>query len=209
MKIQLLILFTLKMTSLTAWAQDIDSSKIKERIERLVRDERVSDSLEAVFYSEPPSFNISFSRNQKNMPIPKGSMFYATDGQIELESTRLDSVRYEFSDLPDSVRFGLQFDSMKIETGFVRRRAYMNGGTLTFGYYDNILELRRKWEKAKNDKDFDDAYDIDPPYLMAVKDNKIIKAARKGKIRPIQFVIFVPRVYGDGMVFTFQSVRLK
>lgn len=107
------------------------------------------------------------------------------------------------------MKFGLQFDSIKIETGFIKRRRYKNGATLTFGYYDNVLELRKKWEKGKKDKDFDESYDIGPTYLTAVKDNEIIKAAKKGKIRPIEFIIFIPRVYGDGMVFTFQNVRLK
>lgn len=209
MKIPFLILFTLTLTSLTAWGQDIDSVKIKKRIERLARDKRVRDSLETVFYSESPFFKISFEHNQESVPIPKGSIFYATDGQIKFESRRLDSVRYEFSDLPDSVKFGLQFDSKQIETGFVKKRRYKNGATLTFGYYDNVLELRKKWEKGKKDRDFDESYDIGPTYLTAVKDNEIIKAAKKGKIRPIEFIIFVPRVYGDGMVLTFQYVRLK
>lgn len=209
MKIPFLILFALTLTSLTAWGQEIDSVKIKKRIERLARDKRVRDSLETVFYSESPFFKISFERNQENVPLPKGSIFYATDGKMKFESKRLDSVRYEFKELPDSVKFGLQFDSVKIETGFVKRRRYKNGATLTFGYYDNVLELRKKWEKGKKDEHFDESYDIGPTYLTAVKDNEIIKAAKKGKIRPIEFVIFIPRVYGDGMVLTFQNVRLK
>jgi hypothetical protein len=63
--------------------------------------------------------------------------------------------------------------------------------------------------KGKKDEDINELFEIGDPYLNAVMDKKIIKAAKKGKIRPIEFVSFSPRTFGDGVTHTYQNVRLK
>ena len=197
------------MTSSTIWAQTVDSLAIKKRLERQEKASRQRDSLETIFNATPQIFKIALELNHSKTSIPDNSKFYATDGQKTYDSKKSDSVIYRFDSLPDSVQFTLQVDSIKLTTGFIKKRKYEHGGTLTFGYYDNILELRKKWEKGKNDWEFDEWTDIRSPYLSAIKDKRIIKLAKKDKIRPIEFVVYVPRVYGDATVTTFQTIRPK
>jgi hypothetical protein len=197
------------VASLICCGQSADSVTIKKRLDRQIEAKKVHDSLEAIFYSIPPFFKITLEVNHEKATIPDNSKFYATDGRNIFEPKKSDIDQYEFGDLPDSVKFALAFDTIKIETGFIKEKFYKNGAGLRFGYFDNVLELKRQWDKRKKDEDFDEWIEIREPYLTAVKDKKIIAAAKKGKIRPIEFVAFAPRVYGDGVIHTFRNIRLK
>lgn len=207
MKIGFLITL-LTIASPTIFAQTADSVTIKKRLERQEKARRQRDSLETIFNATPPIFKIALELNHEKTAIPDNATFYATDGQRNYESKKSDLI-YQFDSLPDSVKFTLQFDSIKLTTGFIKRRKYEHGGSLTFGYYDNVLELRKKWEKNKNDWDFDEWTDIRSPYLTAIKDKRIIRLAKRNKIGPIEFIVYVPRVYGDATVTTFQTIRPK
>lgn len=204
-----LILVIQIFTSSEVFGQVPDSAKIKQRSERLLRDKVGRDSLQKIFYSEPPFFEVSLMVNQQRKQLGTDSKFYATDGQKIFESKSIDSTRFGFDSLPDSVRFGLMLDSLSIETGNIRKYRYENGAYLTFGVYDNLMELRAKWKKGRRDEDFDEWNETGSEYLTAVKDKKVVRAARHGRIAPIEFVVFRPRVYGDGMIITFQNIKLK
>lgn len=209
MKLLFLILFLLSVASWTTWGQTTDSVKLRKWNERSEKSKRHRDSLEAIFNSVPPFYKITLELNHERTTIPDDAKFYATNGEQPFEPRRKEDDKFMFDNLPDSVRFGLQFDSMKLETGFVKSKFYKNGGELRFGYYDNILELKQRWEKGKKDENFDEWTEIGDPYLAAIKNKKLIRAAKKGKIGPIEFVSMSPRTYGDGVTHTFQKVRLK
>ncbi|WKZ58845.1 MAG: hypothetical protein QY309_13310 [Cyclobacteriaceae bacterium] len=212
MKTRFLILFLLTLTSWTTQGQVTDSVKLKtwnKRIERSEKLKRHRDSLETIFNSVPPFYKITLELNHQQTTIPDGARFYATNGQQTYESKKTEDDKFMFDNLPDSVKFGLQFDSIKLETGFVKSKFFKNGAGLRFGYYDNILELKQKWDKGKKDEDFDEWTEIGDPYLTAIKDKKLIRAAKKGQIRPIEFVSVSPRTFGDGVIHTYQNVRLK
>jgi hypothetical protein len=189
-----------------------DSVKLRtwnKRIERSEKLKRDRDSLEAIFNSVPPFYKITLELNHQRTTIPDGARFYATNGQQTYESKKTEDDKFVFDSLPDSVKFGLLFDSIKLETDFIKRKFYKNGAALRFGYYDNVLELKQKWDKGKRDEDFDELTEIGEPYLGAVKDKKLIKAAKRRQIRPIEFVSVSPRTFGDGVIHTYQNVRLK
>lgn len=209
MKIGFLILFLLTVTSWTTWGQTTDSVKIKKWNERREKAGRQQDSLEIIFNSVPPFYKITLELNHVRTTIPDNAKFYATNGQHIFESRKTEDEKYVFEDLPDSVKFGLQFDSIKLETGFVKEKFYKYGARLRFGYYDNILELKQRWDTGKKDEDFDEWAEIGDPYLTALKDKKLIKAAKRRQIRPIEFISVSPRTFGDGVIHTYQNVRLK
>lgn len=189
-------------------AQTSDSLKLRQRNERLVEQKKRRDSLETVFYSTHDYFEISLELNHEKVSITDGTKFYATDGQKDYPSNRIDEGRYKFSDLPDSVKFGLEFDGIKLETGFIKMVFYKNGARLRFGHLDNILELKEKWEDGKHEDIFNNWTQTEP-YLDLINDRKLIKAARKKKIKAIEFVVFSPTVYGDGVKITFRTYRPK
>jgi hypothetical protein len=87
--------------------------------------------------------------NHEKTAIPDNAKFYATTGQKIYESRRTVDGKFEFDNLPDSVKFGLQFDSIKLESGFVKRNFYKYGAELRFGYYDNILKTPTEIEQRK------------------------------------------------------------
>ena len=201
------------MLTMISWticsAQSADSVTIKRRLERQAKAKHLDDSLSATFYSTPAYFKISFELDHKQTSIPDNAEFYATNGQANFKSRKTGQDTFEFDELPDSVKFVFEFDTIKLTTGFEKKKFYKNGAGLRFGYFDNVLELKKQWDKGKKDEDFDEWTDIRQPYLDIIKNKKIIKAAQKGKIRPIEFVAFSPRVYGDGVTHTFQNVKLK
>jgi len=209
MKIRFLILVLLTMISLTTTGQTSDSIRIKKWSDRQVKAKRQRDSLEVVFNSIPAFFKISLELDHKEAPLPDNTKFYATNGQTNYESRKTGPDTFEFDDLPDSAKFVLEYDKIKLSTGFEKRNFYKNGAEMRFGYFDNVLKLKELWDKGKKDKDFDEWTEIRHPYLDIIKNKVSIKAAKKGKIRPIEFVAFSPRVYGDGVTHTFQNVRLK
>ncbi|MBA4145071.1 MAG: hypothetical protein C0523_04850 [Cytophaga sp.] len=147
--------------------------------------------------------------NHKETIIPDKAKFYATSGAKNFKSRRIGQNKYEFDYLPDSVKFVFEFDAIRVATGFEKKTFYKNGAELRFGYFDNVLELKKQWDKGKKDEDFDEWTEIRQPYLDIIKNEEIIRAAKKGKIQQIEFVEFSPRVYGDGVAHTFQNVRLK
>lgn len=197
------------MISWTTLGQTVDSVKIKKWNNRSEKANRQRDSLEVIFNSVPPFYKITLELNHQRTTIPDDARFYATNGQQTYEPKKTEDDKFMFDNLPDSVKFGLQFDSIKLETGFVKSKFFKNGAGLRFGYYDNILELKEKWDKGKKDENFDEWANIGDPYLAAIKDKKLIKAAKKGQIRPIEFVSVSPRTFGDGVIHTYQNVRLK
>jgi hypothetical protein len=199
----------LTLTSLTTSAQTSDSVKLKKWNDRQIKGKRQRDSLETVFYSTSPFFKVSLELNHDRALTPANLHFYATDGIKKYEPKNIGDDKYEFVDLPDSIKFGLEFDTIKIETGFIKEKFYKNGAGLRFGYFDNVLAIKKKWDKGKKSDDFDEWTEIREPYLDIIKDKKIIKAARQNKIRPIEFISFAPRVYGDGVLQTFRNIRLK
>lgn len=196
------------MTSLATMAQTSDSLKLRQRNERLVEQKKRRDSLETVFYSTHDYFEVSLELNHEKVSITDGTKFYVTDGQKDYPSNRIDEGKYKFSDLPDSVKFGLEFDGIKLETGFIKMVFYKNGARLRFGHLDNILELKEKWEDGKHEDIFNNWTQTEP-YLDLINDRKLIKAARRKKITAIEFVVFSPTVYGDGVKITFRTIRQK
>jgi hypothetical protein len=197
------------LTPCTTEGQASDSSRLKTWNARYKKSERRRDSLETVFNSTPAWFEISWELNHKKSPIPGNAKFYATDGKLIYESKKTDDHKYDFGDLPDSAKFGLRIDSIELETGFIKKKFYKNGAVVRFGYYDNILDLKAQWDKGKKDEGFEEWTEIGEPYLSDLKNKKLMKAAKRKIIKPIEFVSLSPRTFGDGVVHTYQKIKLK
>lgn len=202
-----LIPIILATTSLTLWGQSLDSVKLENVTDQQGRAIKQHDSLRKKFDNILPFFRISLEVNQEQVAIPQRAKFYATSGQQIFGSTTEADGEHKFDDLPDSVQFVLEFDSVKLTTGYINKGEYENGARFTFGYFDNVLELNRKLNKGKKDSYFDEWKDLGSPYLTAAQDKRIIKAARLGKIGAIEFVVFVPKTFGHETLTTFQIVR--
>lgn len=189
-------------------AQTSDSLKLKQRNERLAKQKKRRDSLEVIFNSTHNYFEIALELNHENVPITDNIQFYATDGKTTYQAIEIDNEKFEFKYLPDSVKFGLEFDSIKLETEFIKRNFYKNGARLRFGYFDNILELKEKWESGQHEDDFN-GWRQTEPYLDIIKNKKVVKAARRNKLRPIEFIVYSPTVFGDGINITYKTFRPK
>ena len=209
MKIRFQIIILLTVVSYEASGQVTDSVKVKKWTERREKARRQRDSLETIFNSVPQFFKISLELNHEKADLPDNSKFYAIGANKVYESKKSDNQTFQFDDLPDSVQFVLQLDTVKIKSGVIKKRKYEHGGYLTFGYYDNVLEIRKKWKEQKDDWDYEEWRNTASPYLIAIKNKKVIRTARRGKLGPIEFVTYIPRVYGDPTVTTTQRLRPK
>ncbi|QNR85404.1 hypothetical protein H9N25_02665 [Pedobacter riviphilus] len=194
---------------LSSYAQQVDSLSITGFINEINYNRKLIDSLEKVFNSQPPYFSVTLENNQKEVQIPNEIKFYILDGMNKSYPEKIDKNRFLFSKLPDSAKFVLEWDSISIETGIIKKKQYNYGASLKFGYYDNILELRNLWEKNKKNEDFDEYTNIGQPYLRAIKNKRLLKAAKRKVIKPIEFVMFYPRSYGDGIVITFENIKVN
>lgn len=201
-----LLILTILSTCFSCYAQQIDSAtKFKNEI----RDNRLRDSLEKVFHSQPPYFSIKLEINQKEATMPMNAKFYMLNGKDKFYPDKTGQNELFFSTLPDSARFVLEWDSIHIETATILKKQYSYGARLKFGYYDNVLELRNLWIKNKRNEDFNEYTDIGQTYLRAIRNRKLIRAAKRKVIKPIEFIEFYPRSYGDGIVITFENIKIK
>jgi len=149
MKIRYLILFILTGTSLTTLSQSVDSVKLKKWTERQAKAKHQRDSLSAIFYATPPYYIISFELNHKETAIPDNAKFYATSGEKNFKSRKTGQNKYEFDDLPDSVKFVFEFDTIKVATGFEKKTFYKNGAELRFGYLTMCSHLKSNGTKGR------------------------------------------------------------
>lgn len=207
MKISLLI-FILTVTSLATMAQTSDSLKLRQRNDRLAEQKKRRDSLETVFNLTHNYFEIALELNHEKVSIPDNFQFYATDGQKNYQSNKIGKDRYEFNDLPDSAKFLLKLDTITLATDFIKRNFYLHGARVRFGYFNNILELKERWESGQYEDNFND-WTQTHPYLKLIKDKKIIKAVKRNKIKAIDFIVYSPTSYGDGVNITFWKFRPK
>lgn len=208
MKKNLFILIIL-FSYFSCYAQQVDSLSSTRFINEINYNGKLRDSLEKVFNSHPPYFSVKLEINQKEIQIPNNVKFYMLDGKNKSYPEKIDKNGLLFSKLPDSAKFVLEWDTINIETGTIMKNQYNYGASLKFGYYDNILELRNLWEKNKKNEDFDEYTDIGQPYLRVLKNKKLLRAAKRKVIKPIEFVVFYPKSYGDGIMITFENIKVK
>jgi hypothetical protein len=168
-----------------------------------------TDSLQAEFNKRKPYFFIELEINKDKTAISKNTKFYATFKDSRFEALDLGNNQFEFSSLPDSLQFTLQWDSVKVSTGTISKVMFEHGAHVKFGYYNNLLALREQWKSIRKNEDFNEYDDMPSPYITAIQNKKLIRAARKNMILPIEFTVFNPITFGDGVVIISQMIRLK
>lgn len=208
MKKSLYIIIAL-LSYFCSYGQKADSLPYSKFVKEINENKKLKDSLEKAFYGNPPCFSIKLEINQKNQTIPQSAKFYILDNATKIYSKAIGENRYQLLILPDSGKFVLEWDSVKIETGTIKKTQYNHGADFKFGYYDNILDIRSLWESNRKNDDFDEYTNIGQPYLRALKNKKLLRAAKRKIIKSIEFVIFNPRAYDDGIVITFENIKMK
>lgn len=167
------------------------------------------DSSHAEFNKIKPYFFIKLEVNKQETELPKNAKLYATFRNSKFTALDLGNKKFEFKNLADSLQFTLEWDTIKVSTSKMAKVMFEHGASIKFGYYNNILALRAEWKSSRKNEDYDESSEMPRPYMMAIKDKRLIRAAKRNKILPIEFTVFNPIVYGDGIVLTTQTIRVK
>ncbi|RYF19048.1 MAG: hypothetical protein EOO42_14825 [Flavobacteriales bacterium] len=128
-----LIVLVILFSYINCYAQQVDSLS-KTKFINEINDRKLRDSLETVFYSQPSYFSVTLEINQTAIQIPNNVKFYLLDGKNKSYAEKVNENRFLFSKLPDSAKFVLEWESINIETGIIKKKQYNYGARLKFGY---------------------------------------------------------------------------
>lgn len=127
-------------------ADSVSIKKLEKRKKLLERDKRTRDSLKTVFYLSAPVFEVCLEVKHENVPLHGD--FYATNDTIKYDLKKYGNPEQGLEKFPDSMRFVLEVNFLKLSTPFLKRRHYEHGASITFGYFDND-EFCFDWQKMK------------------------------------------------------------
>lgn len=193
----LLILFS----ALSAFAQTPTSIGQPNMAARRQRDlesgrrQARHDSLEWVFYQEPPYVVVSYYENLCQLPWSATMSFYVEKDHKEMVLSPSSGNQFLLPPLNgDSVVLGVRYRGRKIVFGKIPVRDFAHGATVAFGY------ITRAHMKVKPDEETYPSNEAPPYQVLSHLDLAQWHCAKK--VVGVQYCVIYPRVYGDGTVIT-------
>jgi len=165
---------------------------------------RVEDSLCKAFYDRPKFITLTYEKNGKEQKIKNDKFIISINGQgREIKPDTLNKYPIDFVvDTSQEIILTLNIGNKSIQQKLSRSTEIINGATITFGIITDIYKQERKGIRKPKNED-DELTKTDVLYNSLLNDKKIKELITQKKIKNIQYVIVIPRVFGDGMIMEY------
>lgn len=150
------------------------------------------DSLQRLFYQQPPYVEVSYYRNANQVPwSPTMTLLIMQQHQWVTLHPMADN-KFLLPPLQgDSLRVGLKQVGHPLATTNLRSSGFVHGATLTFGFIDR----RHLTERVRSSAEW-------MPTRQVLQNINLTEWRQAKGLRGLRYLVVEPRVYGDGTVHT-------